>query len=377
MAVGGSTLALTVASYFDAQANVPSARLVHSFRDKGMDDEVTSVGSVNSAAAFGTPRVALGNDPLDAFALAELAQNYNAASRPPIAANSFRLLGKVTRRSRTFLMTELADAAEGHDLARAVRALDRLASLEPSLRADVFSVLAEVLGKPDGAQYVAKLRGRRWFPAFIAAAARDASSVYQIAQFVLVHRLTDPDQREKALRTVLAGLLAQNAVGVAQEFAARFQQVQKADLNSLDWPTRKIYNEPLPLEWQFPNPAVAADNGVGTSMEFVFNGVPGPTSIAEKILTVSPGIYEISSQVRYSASRSAPLFWKIRCINLKTKPIEQSKVVRSQDSAIIATLFEATKACQGYIVSLSVSNPTGQYKRYGINVGRPNLNLLR
>lgn len=370
--------ALAAASYVDAQTHIVHSRnLTIKIDDDGSSDEDAAAGLLSSTTPVGLePRIVLRSNPLDVAALSKVAE-INDAEGGDGNADALISLGKVTRRSRHYLIAELKNAVERNDLERVVNTLARLASIEPTMRKDIFLTLASVFGNSDGVKYLARLQSRKWFPALIESGSRSPETVYQVGQFLLMHRPVDPVERENALRAVLTGLLAQNAVGQAQEFAARFSGASVKELNSLKWPRIDIDKNPLPVEWRFPNPRVSVVNDEGGQVQFTFEGDPGSAAVAEKTLTLSDGIYAIQSEYSSSSGSDTRLHWTVRCGAQPVKQTVSEKTARTGSNKIVTSAFESSPHCLGYRVSLYVIASMDGFQRHTINVSNPTLVQIR
>jgi hypothetical protein len=332
---------------------------------------------------------ALGENPLDHRALAQLMQaqlmQVQQGSGDQAAADrSLALLGALTRRSPDFLRTELAQATQTASLERVVVVLDRLASQSPAEQRTILPLLAIAIGEtgapgePSGAELIAARQTRPWYPAMIAAGARDPETLGVLSAFLLDHRPPDAALRGKLLKAVVKGYLARSDFAGAGDFAARFGPLPGAARRDLGWAPAPAGAEDLPLFWQFPSPQAELVRNAAGDWRLAVSGLPEAQVLAEKLFVVEPeGVFRIDADVMTDTADDPPVMWQVRCGQrlLRQARAMQRKTATTRAQASVE--FASGSSCSSYTVTLLGDPLAAGAAGQRVEIGSPHLQRVR
>lgn len=323
------------------------------------------------AQSYELARVTLSSNALDSQALANAWEATAGQMSERRAFELHSIAGQVSRRSPSYLASELVAAAEADDIQRVVRAFDRMASLSPGIRPSLSKLAVPLLDDSEGARLLAKLHSRPWFSDFIASAVQEPNRLDQVAKFLNSANITETGVKIRFLNTVTTAFLEHNRVAEAQKFATSFGKMSGAELNGLDFRLQqKVLGDSL-LTWQFPNatvkPIVDANGSLWISTSYEI----GSQALLEKVFFFEPGRHRIEAPVvSRNALNGIILVWKISCGEI---PINQvSGLIGTTDPhrKTLVLEFDAPNECSGYHLSLYMDAPSDHSSPIEISLGR-------
>lgn len=329
------------------------------------------------AGAIAAARKRLSLNALDTQALSKFWKGSTNKQEQFRDSELLAIVGRVSRRSPSYLVADLLAAGNDGDVKRFMNAFDRLASLTPSVRESLTALGMSLLDDPEALRVLAHYHSRPWFEQFIATSVKRSDGLDQLATLLNAAQVADPQLRNRLSSIMTRGFLKFDEVSKAQNFASTFGGVNGKEFNRLEFKLVENSSKDNSFSWNFPNTAAQPSITTEGNLRFVIRTVNTLQPIAEKKLLFKPGLHRIEAKVNSSgALEEGEMTWKIRCGRLPVRQV--SGLVGSSDPrrTKIVLEFEALHQCMGYTLSLYLSKPNVDFERVEILVGTPKDLLL-
>ena len=319
--------------------------------------------------------IELENNPLALSALTELYEH--AVSKRDFAKSSIILHAgtRISRRKIPILLADLKGAVEEENLPAAVAGLDRLASVAPEKRPQIYPVLLAALDEEGGDRLIVRRQNRYWFSDFILSSANSEYGLIKISQFLSGNNEKIKFSQKDFMRPIIWRLVAAGYISKARLFFQSYESGKYLEWEDLDFRIGNKEYKDIPLFWNFPKknlqPIFLIDGSIkfNLSKSSEFDGV-----FAQKFIFSSRG-YDV-----IRTSYSFPSYKDHQHISMLAHCIESGKIYRSDRKKLSDGHTELTTIidnCHNYKLSFHLlGNDDADFNEDGVLEVFP-LQLLR